>query len=336
MDTLARMGSLVKPIGVGGPRSAAINNLAKALGCHPEDDFRKLQVDHPAAYVVLATWRSVSEEDVQTALAAGSVVVAMEPPLAANLASAAERSAARSSGVSARTPSSPANDRSIAATQAHDLATTAIGRLVTIPSFVQSPGWCSAADPADLIGQPNLIRFTSHGAPDDCSLFFRLFDAWRVVLLLHDLPECIGASLSGPLAQVSDELRNLSGHLVAHARLPNQAAAVVMVSDCCAPHYRSLHVIGDQAQWHIDDLGYQLHGKDGKLLDQSRPRKTKVHFADLIAGHWKQLIERKLNFVQNRPDEVEAALACCLASALSVRTGEPESPRKLLELQHQR
>lgn len=332
MDTLAEMGSLVKLIGVGGPRSAAISNLAKTIGCHPEDDFRKLQVDHPATYVLLATWRSVSEEDIQMALAAGSVVVALEPPLTAEFTSAVERS----SGVYAGTPSSPAKNRSITAVQTHDLATTAVGQLVTIPCFVQSPGWRSAAEPVDLIGPPNLIRFTSHGSLGDGSLFSRLFDAWSVVLLLHELPESIGASLSGPLVQVSDELRNLSGHLVAHARLSNQAAALVMVSDCCAPHYRALHVIADQGQWFVDDLGYQLHDKDGNLLDQSRPRKTKACFTDLIVGHWKQLIERKSNFIQNDPCEVKAVLACCLASALSARTGEPESPRKLLELQHQR
>ncbi|MEE9211542.1 MAG: hypothetical protein V3U29_02705 [Phycisphaeraceae bacterium] len=333
-EVLDRLGSSVEPIGVGGPRTAPINELAGHLGCPQEDDFRKLLLDHPAAFVLLSTWRGVSREDIQTAIGQGSVIVALEPIAvigdAVRLAKA-RTGAAATTGITAV----GCNSGTAGAASAAPAAAPPSGRIVVMPAFTESPGWTSAADPAELLGAPHVISFSSSGGVDDCSLFGRLFDAWRVVLRLSDLPESIDATLSGPLGEVPEDLRGLTGHLAAHARMPHGGAALVQVSDRAGPHRRGLRVISEQAQWDVDDLGYQLHDASGKLLDDHQPQQATIGFADLIVRHWTRLGKRITSSTADEPAGADDAdvLACCLASRLSARTGQGESPRKLLEMQ---
>ena len=295
-EVLDRMGSAVRAVGIGGPRHAAVAQLAQDHHCPSCDDFRKLMVEGSAGFVLLATWRGVSRAELASGVDPGAVVLALEPPLTAAL---------------------PA----------------ALPRLVPMPAFTAAAGWTAAADPADVLGEPQLIRFTSLGAKDDWSLLARLYDAWQTVVHLADLPETIDASLTGPLGQVPDDLRGLTGHLAAHARLPGRtenAAAVLELSDRVGPHRRSLHVIATEAQWHVDDLGYQLRRPDGHLLDEHRPARPAIGLADLITAQWQGLLGQ--GALRPAPDHA-AILACCQATRLSAHTGQPESPLKLLEME---
>lgn len=312
---LKLMGNSVKPIAIGGPRSAGVVELSRGLNCPVGDDFRRLQVDHPAAFVLLTTMEGVSRDDIAAALAQETIVLAVEPVVAGfdDLAPSRTRQASD--------PAAPAPKR----------VPGAAGRVVSIPAFQHAPGWTSAADPFEVLGTVQQFGFCSFGSPDDGSLYARLFDAFRVLRSVTGLPETIDASIvGGPLAPQGD-LRGMSGHLTAHARLPGAASAVLQISDRAAPSERLLQIIGDKGRLRAGDLDYSLVDADGVTLDHQRPAGGSAAFADLIAWQWTRLLQRPVA-PEPAPDEAQL-LACCLACHLSARTGQPESPAKFLSVQ---
>jgi hypothetical protein len=306
------MGSAVRPIGVGGTRSAEVDALARRLGVPFEDDFRKMIVDRPATFVLLASAAGASVGAVASAVADGSVVLAMEPPGASleDLIASRSRTAAR--------------------------ADVAPGRLIHLPAFLRGRGWASAADPIEVIGKARLVSFVSFGLQAEGSLFARLYDAWQSILSLAPLPESIDASLVTPLAKVPTTLHGITGHFAGHARLPDSASAVFEVSDRAGRSLRRLRVIGDNGQVRAGDVEYQLLDGTGKLLDQRSPAGASdaPSYADMIVAQWTRLLGRPdLGAGEPRGPEEPQVLACCVASLLSARTRQPESPVKLLEIQ---
>ncbi|MCX5660693.1 MAG: hypothetical protein NTW19_13370 [Planctomycetota bacterium] len=312
---LSLMGPAVKPIAVGGPRSAGVDELGRALGCTPGDDFRKLLVDRPAAFILLATMEGVGRDDIAAALAQDTVILTVEP-----IASTFDDiPAAKTRKIS--DPSAPAPK----------MLPPAAGRVVQIPAFQQSPGWTSAADPLEVLGSVRQFGYTSFGPPEFCSLYARLFDAFRVLRSMAGLPESIDASLVGGQPAAADNLRAITGHLTVHARLPNAASAVLQLTDRAAPAERSIQIIGDQGRLRAGGLDYDLVDADGKPLDHQRPAGQGSSFVDLLVWQWNRLLQRPVA-PEPTPDDAHL-LACCLACHLSALTGQPESPGKLLAVQ---
>src|SRR5690606_28997376 len=122
----------------------------------------------------------------------------------------------------------------------------------------------------------------------------------------------------------------------AHARMPDGSSAVLQISDRAADERRYLHVLGQSAELRITDTGYDLRHADGSVVDRSEPAPTGIPFVDLIASQWRPLLSRpdlaSPAATGTPPHRDPDALACCLACLLSARTGQPESPRKLLEM----
>jgi hypothetical protein len=310
------MGTAVRPIGIGGVRSTEVRDLAAAFECGSEDDFRRLLVDRPAAYVLMTTMDHVNRSDLETALAQGSTILTTEPIATGfeHLVSLRPRAARPG------TSTAPAT-------------TGNAGQIIHVPAFNQMPGWTSAVDPFDVLSTVRLISFASLGTPDECSLFARLCDAWEVVLGLTTLPESIDASLVGQPADMPDNPRELTGHLAAHARMPGRAAAVLEVSDSVGPGFRRAHVVGDKGQFHVGDSDFKLLATAGGLVDEKPMPPGSATFAELIATQWRRLIDRPNLAINAAAGNDASALACALACLLSARTGEPEAPAKLLAMQ---
>ena len=331
-----QMGRSARPIGVGGPRTAEVDALARRLDCPHQDDLRQLLMDRPAGSLLLGTMAGADAHDLAAAIAQGTLIMAVEPPASTLDAwqSLAGEPAAIGTGRHKRTSPAGAEDAAGAGKDAPDRRRP--GRIVPTPSFERSAGWTGAANPLEILGAPQLTSFTSFGRLDDCSLFARLMDAWRSVLPLSDMPLSIDASLSGPLAQAPGDLRGLTGHLAAHGRLPSGGAVLLQVSDRAGNHFRALHVISSKGRLGVNDLRYHLYDVGGDLMDQAAPSVEPVSFVDLVADHWRQMLHRPAPpepAQRQRADRVEQqAVACCLASLLSARTGEPESPGKLIDL----
>lgn len=300
------MGAAVQPIGVGGPRSSAVERLASDLGVEAGNDFRQLRVDRPAAFLLLTSLDDVPAADLQAAVDSGTRIITLEP-LAADLSHAA----------AARFPGHP-------------------GAAAFAPAFTQSAGYRAAADPQDSIGPPRLVRMTHLGGPDEGSLLARLLDAWTAVLRFTPRPEAVTATLSGP----AGDPRAATGFLAAHARVPAGPGVVIEASDRAARPRRVLSVLNDEAQLTLDDVGYDLRGPNGKPLDDAPAAEdpdaaqalAAPSYARCVADQWRRLIDRPTAAPEGDPAAADDALACTQACLLSARTGEPEDPGHLLRL----
>lgn len=306
------MGSSLKPIGVGGPPVAEVNQLAKDLACDNYDDLRKMCIDRPAAYLLLATLQGVSPEDLHALASQGTTVLTLEP-IASDLQglAAAEQLGLKNGGS----------------------ASDVLGKILQVPVFTQSPGYLAAADPNELLGDRRLVNFASSGRPGHGSLFARLFDAWQTVLGFTFMPETIDASLIGPQEQAPETLEELTGGLAVLARMPDSQAALLQISDTSAVTGRTLRVQGDGASLRITDATYSLHNPQGEELDQMTRDPGPAGFVDMLAYQWRRLLDQPAG---SRPGmfgrQQAEAMACCLACLLSIRTGQPESPSKLLQM----
>lgn len=308
-DVLALMGSAVHVLSVGGTREQEVDRLARDLNCPRQDDIRKLLVDHPAAYLVLGSMAGLSAEDSAAALGQGTTILALDPVAASHqeLATITNRRGKGEAG-----------------------ATTA--RALHAPLFTQSPGYLSAAEPWDVVGEMRLVNVQNIGDSASASIYARLFDAWLAVLAVVDMPQSIDASLMGQPGGVPDDLRSLTGRIAAHARMADGSAALVSVAEVFSESRREMLVFGRNGQLQVTDTGYELRQKDG-VVDASAGGGHLSH-ADLVAAQWKRLLERGPgSFASTGTPERDAqALACCQACLLSARTGQPENPRKLLEM----
>ena len=310
-NLLDMMGTSVRPIAFGSPKSHAASEWAGQLDVPMFDDLRQMLVEQPAAFVLLGTLNGVGPDDLPMAVAQGSKVLAIEPVGATVAEHAQAYKIVKPADGSTRPP----------------------GRIVHAPAFDRSAGFLAAAAPHEALGDHRAVQMTHAGSAASGSMFFRLFDAWISVLDFIELPERIDAELSpakGSTA-VPDDPRLLTGRLTAHARLPGVGSAGVLVSDQAAELTRRLTVVGEQAQLIITAGGYQLTRSTGEVVDNLDADKE-PGYLDQLAAQWRRLIDQRTPPPEHRATREQNALACCHACLLSARTGEPESPGRLLEL----
>jgi hypothetical protein len=108
---------------------------------------------------------------------------------------------------------------------------------------------------------------------------------------------------------------------------------LLQASDQAAAHHRQIHVIGQDGRLEVSDQAYRLLSADGKIADQAIEDNGRTDVIDLITEDWRGLL-RQAEPLTPRDAETElSAMACCLACQLSARTGEAESPAKLIAMQ---
>jgi hypothetical protein len=108
---------------------------------------------------------------------------------------------------------------------------------------------------------------------------------------------------------------------------------LIEVSDNGVIPRRNLHVLADKGRLEIDDSSYSLSNLDGQTVDHATSEKT-PEFAELVADSWRRFITRPDLAASDGAGSMPThTLACCLATLLSARTRQPESPQKILALQ---
>ena len=185
-----------------------------------------------------------------------------------------------------------------------------------------------------VLGAARLVGFTSWGSRPGPSLFARLHDAWKMALRFGPLPEGISASLISTTDQMPDNLRSVSGHMALQARLGgvHGPGVVIDVSDHAGAAGRQLRLVGADGQIWVNDDSYAVYTSEGQLLDGnlSNPLTADATYPQLIAEHWRRLVEINRQDLELPVSNDEMITACCQASLLSARTGQAESPKKLL------
>lgn len=307
-----RVGETIDVVAVGGPPSSEVDTLATSLGCPRYDDLRRMRIDHPCGVMLAA-----AEDDGPTALVEQHenpfTLLALEPPW-------------RQLG-----DLHDANNKARGGRRRAGPVPTSQSTYEPAGSFLSCEGWQRAADPSELLQGVELVRYFSAGPRTSQSLFGRLFEAWHLLLTLTELPRTIDASCSRPIS--GDDLRSLTGSLSVHVRHSGGICASLDVSDATGASHRQLQAIGPAVELAVGDRGYRLWGATGEVLEtQGDPEcDTTVPIEDLVAEHWQRTFSR--NAAPARAAPLEQVLACCVATQLSARTGEPERPEAILTME---
>ena len=298
-------------VAVGGPRDAPIESWAEQLGCPCGDDLRQLLVEHPAPWVLVAA-RGLDSSDVHEAVQGGAVVLSLDP--------IDQIRVVRSKG--------PGRGK----------AAGEQGRIELVPGFDRCFGWRRAADPMQVLGSPRLIDFQSHGGPASAGLYARLYDAWRTLCFFVAPPESVDASLMLPADQrteLPEDLHAMAGHMSVHARFGSASdgcCATVNLSNHAAVNRRRISVIADEGHLIVSQSGYELFDSQGTPIDQDEQQDADLGYPRLIGDHWQRLIEQPDGPALDPACSRSDLISCCLACLLSARTGQAESPARMLEV----
>jgi len=322
----AALPASVKVHVIGGPRVEDVERLADQIGGDRIDDPRawSKQASTQAPVTFLATMVGLTVDDLRAVTDRGGCILTVEPAAARldKLAILADISLVNSTS---------AND----AAQRNGPNGHMRGSLHRVPDLRQSHGWQAMMDAPDAVGPIRTVSMTGGFPRCDRSLFSQLFDAWRAVIALADMPLSIHASLVGAGHVTSDDLRAIRGDVSAHARLPDERSAVLRLTDRFGGSGRDVRATAQNGTWRVTDNAFTMRDSAGKVIDGDDAAALWMHddgFARLIAADIQRLLSTPPTTVPQVDPRQADALACCMATLLSARTGEPESPAKLLDL----
>lgn len=167
------------------------------------------------------------------------------------------------------------------------------------------------------------------------SLYARLTDAVDTVERLCGPIELLDAAISGPTSNQPETLRELHGHITVNARFAQNCCASIHVSDCGGTWSRGVTVLAEQGCVRMTDHDLEWVSPDGEVREQATfesvgARGSAVTPARLIAEDIAAVLDPRRT--SREPYPQPTTLAVCEAVRLSIRTGQGESPRKLLQL----
>ncbi|MBL4701308.1 MAG: hypothetical protein JKX85_08620 [Phycisphaeraceae bacterium] len=287
-------------LAVGGERTATVTDLARDFDLPFDDDLRKIMVDHPPSGMLFLSMQQVSMRDLET-MAQAQMIVHTIVPVTSTIA---------------------------------NVSTTTV-RCKLLPQFNQCNGWTQAADPLESLGKLDQIHFTSVGSLADASLFARLVDSWEHILSLIHMPTAVDAVLSSS-KPIPENLEKITGHLSIQGRLAGGGCIQMLLSDHAAMSHRQMTLLGHDAQLIVTDTRYELYQPDGTIIDQWACETQMPCFGELVSDGCHAALTNP--YAQAIDDATlinrrQAALGCAHACLISARTGEPETPARILELQ---
>ena len=204
-----------------------------------------------------------------------------------------------------------------------------------VPLMRRGPGYRRAMDALDEFAAVQCVNVCLGCAPGDGSLLARLFDAMDLVDTICGTAETIDAALAGPLSAVPESPADLHGHMTANIRFAENCCASISVSDCAGAWFRRLTVLGEKGRLSIDDGGYEWIDEHGEPLETAAGS-HRFSPGELIGMQMTRLLEQRdaaapasSAFV---PPDTARLLALCEAARLSCRTGDGETPQRLLEM----
>lgn len=198
-----------------------------------------------------------------------------------------------------------------------------------IPLMRRSAGYRASTQVLDDFGPAQCVNVFLRSGPGEGTLFARLFDAMDVIDVLCGQPESLDAALATPLPRVPETLAGLHGHITLNLRFTKNRCACVAVSDLAGAWFRGVTILGDNGCLRISDAGFDWIARDGQIVEaQHEPEQLR---AGQIIG---EQIRRTLDSLDTTeaPPENARLLALCESARLSCRTGQGETPRKVMEM----
>lgn len=290
----------VTVLALGGQRQAAVTDLAREYDLPFDDDLRKLMIEHPPAGLLLLSMQDVGLKDLEAA-AQSQMMVHSIVPVTSTIA---------------------------------QVSPVTVGCSL-LPRFDQSAGWSQAANPLESVGKLDQVHFANLGPQSGASLFARLVDSWELILSMTHLPTVVDAvlSCSGP---IPENLEKITGHLSVQGRLSGGGCIQLVLSDCAAMSRRQILLLGHDGQAIITDTHYELYQANGSLIDQWDSQADSPDFAQRVSEGWYNALTNPYAQTVDEASQTKrrkAALGCAHACLISARTGESETPNRVLELQ---
>lgn len=196
------------------------------------------------------------------------------------------------------------------------------------PLMRRSPGYRETAEILSDFGEARCINITMRSGVGQGNLFARLFDAVEVIDALCGEPEIIDAALVSPTPGVAETLVDLHGHMTINMRFPENRCACVAVSDRAGAWFRGVTILGDGGCLRINDDGFDWTATDGTHVDAHQHMESSSP-GTLIAAQCVRMLNQQDTIDAPEPAKL---LAVCEAARLSCRTGEGETPRKIMQM----
>ncbi len=204
------------------------------------------------------------------------------------------------------------------------------GAVELVPMMRRAPGVRAGEAMLPTFGEVRCVNVSFRAGPGEGSLAARLYSGMDVIHRLCGQPELIDAAMAGvPGGAVPERLAGITGHLTANLRFPENRAACLAISDLAGKWSRGVTVLGEGGCLRLDDRSAEWIGPTGEVLDEANAPGVET-LVDLIAVHLQRLLDQAA--VLDPSTNHAAILAMCEAAVLSARTGQSESPRKLLHL----
>lgn len=309
-EVVQLLGQKVRLLAVGGPRHANTARLARRLGHDPADDLRATLVQHTPSLLVLGAQAGVGPAEVMAAVEQNIQVVSLVP-IGDSVSDLAEFQAR-----------AHRDDRGL---ERLDRQCQLLGAMTS------TPGFDAAASTREMLGPPRVIQANWTGPAAMASVATRLYDLWYTLLALCDLPERVSAAFTGHALDDPD-LGRLHGSFAVVAHTPQAPLIHLLASDQSGHDRRALQIWSATGDLQLQADGFVYRDSDGHMLDQARDLLAEQGMAHQMAAQIGRIIAPAPGTTPTVPAHMHQALACALACQLSARTGQPESPRRLLSM----
>jgi predicted dehydrogenase len=206
------------------------------------------------------------------------------------------------------------------------------GPIEMVPMLRHSPGFQAALTALEAFGSIRTVAISARCGLTSGTLGARLVDAMDAALALLGEPDTIDAAIGAPAgaAHQPETLLELRGDCSALLRGSDGRSASVSLTDQAGPWFRGVTILGERGCLRVEDDAFEWIDPDGTLIERSERTGAGVDPAMVIG----QAIVRRLSGVIG-PEDPRArlrAISMAEAAALSARTGQAESPAKLLHL----
>jgi len=200
-----------------------------------------------------------------------------------------------------------------------------------VPLFRRSPGFRAALDILEDFGPRRSICVSIGGAASEGPLIARLFDAMDLLASLAGEIESIDAALAGPRSAVPESPESLHGWLTANIRFTEECCAAIAVSDTAGSWFRRATILGKRGRLHITDASFQWINEEGEPLDTGGIDHD-LSPGELIGMQITRLLDNLETPTAAAPPDTARLLGLCEAARLSCRTGQSETPHRLLQM----
>jgi len=211
-------------------------------------------------------------------------------------------------------------------------ATSGPGQVEMVPMLRRSPGFQAALTAIESFGSIRTVAISARCGATRGSLGARLVDAMDAALALLGEADTIDAAISGPAgpAPTPETLPELRGDCSALLRCADGRSASVSLTDQAGQWFRGVTILGERGCLRVEDDAFEWIDPDGALIERAERTGSGTDPAIIIGD---SILRRLAGVIE--PEDPKArlrAIGMAEAAALSARTGQPESPAKLLRL----